>query len=329
MQLLYRLARLLWAPLLCALAAPAFAQDANITQPIPELERLLAAEPLVITNAEISRPKAKGDITLKADVSFGGAPPLRVKLRKAEPGADTFNNVPRYDLAAYELQKLFIDPAEYVVPPTVLRMIPRTDFVKYQADVARTFSSADQVLAVLQYWLSDILVLADVYDAARFEADPVYARHIGQLNIFTYLIEHRDSNAGNFLIGKAATGARVFSIDHGVAFASIDSDRGDAWRTLRVTRLPADTVARLRAITLPMLEARLGVLAQWRLEGDRFIPVEHGPNLSPTRGVRREGKDLQMGLTKREIMQVNKQLTRLLERIDAGEFTVVAATAAG
>jgi len=175
-------------PLLLALAFTAAAQDSNITQPIADLERLLAAEPLVITQAEISRPKAKGDITLKADVSFGGAPPLRVKLRKAEPGANTFNNVPRYDLAAYELQKLFIEPAEYVVPPTALRFVPLADFAKYQPDVARTFSSADQVLAVLQYWLSDIAVIADVYNPTRFSADPLYARHIGQLNVLTYLI---------------------------------------------------------------------------------------------------------------------------------------------
>jgi hypothetical protein len=317
--------RLFAVSLLFGLAATASAQDANITQPIADLERLLAAEPLVITQAEVSRPKAKGDITLKADVSFGGAPPLRVKLRKAEPGADTFNNVPRYDLAAYELQKLFIDPAEYVVPPTALRMIPRQDFVKYQSDVVRTFSSADQVLAVLQYWLSDIAVVADVYDPARFDADALYARHIGQLNVLTYLIEHRDSNVGNFLIGKSPTGARVFSIDHGVAFASIDSDRGEAWKNIRVNRLPADTVAKLRTVTLPMLEQRLGVLAQWKLEGDRYVPVALGPNLSPNRGVRREGKDLQMGLTKSEIAAVNRLLVRLLQRIDAGEIAVTAA----
>jgi hypothetical protein len=317
--------RLLTLPLLCALAPAVFAQDAHITQSTVELERLLAAEPLVIMHAEISRPKAKGDITLKADVSFGGAPPLRVKLRKAEPGADSFNNVPRYDLAAYELQKLFLDPAEYVVPPTALRMIPRAEFAKYQADVSRTFSSADQVLAVLQYWLSEILVLADVYDATRFDADPVYARHIGQLNVLTYLIAHRDSNAGNFLIGKAATGARVFSIDHGVAFASIDSDRGELWKSLRVKRLPADTVERLRGITVPILEQRLGVLAQWRLEGENYVPVTPGPNLSVNRGVRRQGKDLQMGLSRSEIMAIHRLLTRLLQRIDAGEITVVTA----
>jgi hypothetical protein len=321
-----RLARLFAAPLLCALAATAIAQDANITQPIADLERLLAAEPLVITHAEISRPKAKGDITLKADISFGGAPPLRVKLRKAEPGAEAFNNVPRYDLAAYELQKLFIPASEYVVPPTALRMVPRADFAKYQPDVARTFSNADQVLGVVQYWLQDILVIADVFNAERFAADPIYARHIGQLNVLTHLIQHRDSNAGNFLIGKAATGPRVFSIDHGVAFASIDSDRGEAWKDIRVTRLPADTVEQLRAITLPVLEQKLGVLAQWRLEGDRYVAVPLGPNLSVHRGVRREGKDLQMGLTRSEIQAVNRLLGRLLQRIDAGEITTVAAT---
>jgi hypothetical protein len=323
----HRLARWSAIPLLLALAASAAAQDSNITQPIADLERLLAAEPLVIASAEISRPKAKGDITLKADISFGGAPPLRVKLRKAEPGGEEFNNVPRYDLAAYELQKLFIPPAEYVVPPTALRMVDLADFQKYQPDVKRTFAGADQVLAVLQYWLSDILVLADVYKAERFNSDPVYARHIGQLNVLTHLIQHRDSNAGNFLIGKAEQGARVFSIDHGVAFASIDSDRGELWKDMRVTQLPADTVAELRKVTLPVLQQKLGVLAQWRLEGDKFVPVPPGPPLSVHLGVRRQGKDLQMGLTRTEIQAIHRLLTKLLARIDAGEITTVPAAA--
>jgi hypothetical protein len=310
------------------LVATATAQDANIKQPIEELERLLAAEPLVITHAEISRPNAKGDITLRADVSFGGAEPLRVKLRKAEPGANSFNNVPRYDLAAYELQKLFLDPAEYVVPPTALRMVPLADFAKYSPGVKRTFPGADQVVAVVQYWLSDIKSIEDVFDSARFAADPVYARHIGQLNVLTYLIRHRDSNRGNFLIGKAEVGARVFSIDHGVAFASEDSDRGELWKDLRVNRLPADTVERLRRVTPQLLTERLAVLAQWQLEDGSYVPVAGGENLSQGNGVRREGKDLQMGLTKSEISSLNRLLKRLLEQVDRGEITLVPAEGA-
>jgi hypothetical protein len=320
-----RLKRAFAASLFLSLAAAAVAQDANIKQPIADLERLLAAEPLVITHAEISRPNAKGDITLRADISFGGAEPLRVKLRKAEPGANTFNNVPRYDLAAYELQKFFLDPPEYLVPPTNLRMVALADFAKYSPGVRGTFPGADQVLAVVQYWLSDIKSIPDVYDAARFAADPVYARHIGQLNVLTYIIRHRDSNQGNFLIGKAEQGARVFSIDHGVAFASEDSDRGELWKDMRVTRLPADTVERLRKITLEQLTERLSVLAQWKLKDGNYVPVATGANMSEHRGVRRSGDDLQMGLNKSEIREVYRLLEKLLDRVDKGEITLVPA----
>jgi hypothetical protein len=280
MQQMHRLLGLFTASLLLGMAATSMAQDANITRPIAELEKLFATEPLVITQAQISRPKAKGDITLRAQLSFGGSPPVEAKLRHADPGADSFNNVPRYDVAAYELQKLFLDPAEYVVPPTALRMVGVPEFAKYSPTVERTFSGADQVVAVVQYWLSDIRVIADVYLPDRFAADPLYARHIGQLNVLTYLINHRDSNLGNFLIGKQEVGARVFSIDHGVAFGSADSDRGELWRVIRVNQLPADTVARLRKVTLETLQEKLGVLAQWQLKGGAYVPVPLGRNLS-------------------------------------------------
>jgi hypothetical protein len=308
------------------LAAGATAQDANITLPVAEIEQLLGAEPLVITAAEISRPKASGDITLKAEVAFGDSPPLRVKLRRAEPGGEAFNNVPRYDLAAYQLQQLFLDQAEYVVPPTALRMVPLADFRRYAPDVARTFPPAEQVLSVVQYWLADVKVIADVYDPDRFASDPLYARHIGQLNIFTHLVDHRDSNAGNFLIGRAESGPRVFSIDHGVAFASIDGDRGELWQSIRIDRLPSDAVARLRAITPAMLQDRLGVLAQWRLQDGRYVPVSRGANLWESRGLRRKGDELQLGLTRGEINSIYKRLARLLQRVDAGELQLVPAT---
>jgi hypothetical protein len=297
------------------------AQDANITAPVPELERMLDDDPFTITSAEISRPKAKGDITLKAQLSFAGREPLAVKLRKAEPGADVFNNVPRYDLAAYELQKFFLDPPEYVVPPTALRMVPLAEFLKYSPDVKPTFPGADEVVAVVQYWLHDIKVIADVLDPATFETDAVYARHIGQLNILTYLIQHRDSNAGNFLIGRQAPGARVFSIDHGVAFASTDSDRGMLWKDLRVKKLPADAVARLRKITHEDLDARLGVLIQWQLQQGHYVRVPNGANASQYRGVRRNGDTLQMGLTRSEIADVFRQVRRLLDKVDSGDIT--------
>lgn len=319
-----RLIHLFVALLSFAWAAPGAAQSENLARPVADLERLITAEPLVITHAQVTRPTATTtDITLRAEVSFAGEAPMRVKLRRAGPGAEEFNNVPRYDLAAYELQKMFLDPAEYLVPPTTLRFIPLADLQKFQPSAQPTFGGADQVLAVVQYWLQNVTGPADVLDLARFDTDALYARHIGQLNVLTYLIEHADSNAGNFLLGRAERGARVFSVDHGVAFASASSDRGELWREMRVKRLPADTVARLRAITETMLERRLSVLAQWKLEGGRYVPVAPGAELPRRTGVRRSGNDLQMGLTSKEIAGVQSQLKRLLRRIDAGEIGVV------
>ena len=93
---------------------------------------------------------------------------------------------------------------------------------------------------------------------------------------------------------------------------------------MRVKRLPADPVARLRTITEPMLQQRLAVLAQWKLEGGRYLPVAPGPELPRRTGVRRSGNDLQMGLTAKEIAGVHFQLKRLLKRIDSGEISVAA-----
>jgi len=315
------LLQLATAGLVVSTALAAAAQDLNIPRPADELEREIATEPFRITTAEISRPKAKGDITLKAELSFAGEPPYRVKLRRAEPGAEDFNNRPRYDLAAYELQKLFLDPVDYVVPPTALRWVPLAELKPYAAEARPTFKGADEVLVVLQYWLQEVKVIADVYDEQRFAADPVYARHIGQLNVLTWLIEHGDSNVGNFLISRAEEGARVFSIDNGVAFAFNESDRGRLWRALRVDRLPADTVERLRGVTEDELHRRLGVLAEWRLEDGRWIAATPGGNLGAARGVRASKEAVQLGLTKSEINQVWRQLQRVLKDVDSGRIS--------
>lgn len=310
------IARTVIATGVLGIAGVAVAADVNIPVPAGTLERQLATEPFHIVAAEISRPKARGDITLKAEVSFSGGAPYRVKLRRAEPGAESFNNRPRYDLASYELQKLFLDPDEYVVPPTALRMVPVAELLPYAREARPTFRGSDEVLVVLQYWLQDVKVVADAYDPVLFGSDPGYARHVGQLNVLTYLIEHGDANLGNFLASRAGQAPRVFSVDNGVAFAHNESDRSDMWKYLRVPSLPADTIARLRALSPEVLREKLGVLAQWRLEGGRWIAEPPGENLAPQRGVRQEDGVLQLGLTRSEIAQLDRRRMQLLRQVD-------------
>jgi hypothetical protein len=314
--------RALLAALVVAVSWSAAAQDRNITLPVADLEHMLGSEPMQIVAATISRPKLQGatDITLKADVTFSERPPIRVKLRKAERGGETFNNVPRYDLAAYELQKLLMDAQEYVVPPSALRMLPVAQLKPYAPDARATFPGSDDVLCVVQYWLQDVTVPQDVLFPERFESDALYARHIGQLNVLTYLIGHRDSNLGNFMVSAVPEGARVFSIDNGVAFASEGSDRGELWRSMRVKRLPADTVARLRKLTEAELNSRLGVLAEWKLENGHYVAISPGENLRPRSGVRRKEGVVQMGLSQGEIGAVWSRAQKLLRMIDDGDI---------
>ena len=311
---------LLVAVLAVAASSPASAQDKNVLIPVPELEHMLQTEPLRIVSAQVTRPKAVGDITLRAEVAFGDRPPMRVKLHRAEPGADTFNNVPRYDAAAYELQKLVLDPPDYVVPPTALRLVPLAELKPYAPAASATFSGSSEVLCVVQYWLQEVIAPADVLDTAQLQSDAVYARHIGQLNVVTYLMRHGDSNAGNFLISKEPSGARVFSVDNGVAFNSEESDRGELWRSMRVKRLPADVVERLRKLTEADVKARLAVVGQWKLVDGRFVAEPPGRNVNSNKGVRREGPIVQMGLTHREISDVWDRAKRLQKMIDNKEI---------
>jgi len=303
--------------------AAADAIDVNIPVPAEALERQLATEPFSIVAAEISRPTVRSDITLKAEVSFSGNPPFRVKLRRAEPGAEDSNNRPRYELAAYELQKLFLEPAEFVVPPTALRTMPVAELLPYAKQARPTFRGSEDVLVVLQYWLQEVKVVADAYSSKLFATDAGYARHVGQLNVLTYLIEHGDANLGNFLVSRAASSPRVFSVDNGIAFAFNDSDRGNTWSRLRVPELPADSVERLRAVTLDELQRRLGVLVQWRLVDGRWVAEPPGENLGPQRGVRQQDGVVQLGMTRAEIAQVDRRRMELLEAVDEGRVGLV------
>src|SRR5207248_464230 len=54
-------------------ALPAAAQDRHVLLPVAELERILATEPMRIVRAEITRPKAEGDIVGQRGVYAAGS----------------------------------------------------------------------------------------------------------------------------------------------------------------------------------------------------------------------------------------------------------------
>jgi len=304
-----------------ALTAPAVAQNPNYLRPVPEVEQRLDSLPFLVMGVRGIRSPT--DTTKRVEMAYPDSVVLFAKLKPAPPGGDQdFNNRPRYELAAYSLQKLFLEPDDYVVPPTALRALPLSQVQRWDERAIPTFDATRSVLVALQYWLNNV-TSKNFFDGDRFKTDTVYARHLADMNILTYLIRHSDSNAGNFLVSRDSAAPHVYSVDNGVAFRSTMSDRGIAWQDLRVDRLPRGTVERLRAITPERLDQALGVLAQFGIGADReLIPFPPGAVLNDKQGVRRLGNIVQFGLTRSEIDDVRSRLAILLKRVDNGEIAL-------
>ena len=294
------------------------AQDANITMHAPRIETLLRDSTFRPVAAQGSR--FKGDRTEHVLLAFNDSTAIEVKWAVAPRGGEAFNNQPRYEAAAYELQKLFLDERDYVVPPTVLRMVPQSVFTASPGLKGEpTFDGGQSVLVALQYWTAEVTP-EDVFNPKRADRDSVYARHLGDLNILTYLIRHRDANKGNMLISSDTANPRLFAVDNGVAFNSPPSNRGADWQNMRVKRVSASTAARLRSITDSSLTSVLGVVAQFERRGDDYVATAIGPNLDKDDGVRRKDSTLQLGLTTAEIDGVRDRLKALVKEIDKGKI---------
>ena len=310
--------------IMCTLAAAGLpihdlaSQDGNIAMRAARVEAYLRDSALKPVASEGSR--FKGDRTEHVMLAFNDTTAIEVKWAVAPAGGEAFNNQPRYEAAAYELQKLFLGERDYVVPPTALRMVPQSVFdASAGLKGEPTFDDSPAVLVELQYWTMG--VTADgVFDPKRANRDSVYARHLGDLNILTYLIRHRDANKGNMLLSADSANPRLFAVDNGVAFNSPPSNRGTDWERMRVERVSAPTVARLRSINEANLTTALGVVAQFERRGDDYVATAPGPNLDADKGIRRKGSTLQLGLTSYEIEGVRDRLKSLLKDIDRGRI---------
>jgi len=304
----------LWVP-----SDELLAQDLNIPLPVDSIEYLLASAPFELPD-DLTGTRFQGDRTMRVDLRFDPATSILTKWAPAPPGAEAFNNVPRYEVAAFRIQLLFLEDDEIVVPPTVMRAMPLDWYRTVANDVNRTFRGTEAVVVVLQSFVN-FVTDENVWDEDRFESDPAYARHWANANLLTYLIRHSDSNTGNLLISSMTSNPRVFSVDNGVAFNSIESDRGTRWRSLQVDRFPAATVERMRTLTEEQFHEALGVLAQWEVgEDEELTRVPVTENIDPRRGVRERDGQIQIGLTRDEIEDSWYRLEVFLGQVDTGRY---------
>ena len=277
------------------------------------------------------------ELTERKQTEYGGSGPSRITLYfpkiersirfkwKAVPSEEleTVNNSPRKEIAAYEIQKLFLDPEDYVVPTTLLHCEPMGRYAAEQGALRPSMKGTDCVLGVLSVWLQDVTITETLYEEARFTKEPDYAHYMANFNLLTYLIDHKDARESNFLVAKDNARRQVFSVDNGIAFQPfLYKFFADNWNVIRVAGLRKKYVERLRKLERKDLDV-LGIVAQFeKNEGGVFVPVSKGDNLSPNEGVRLRGEVIQIGLAKFEIDGVWERIQRLLEEVDSGEIPV-------
>ena len=190
-------------------------------------------------------------------------------------------------------------------------------------DPSPQIPGASCMLLFLALWLENVTVPDVLYEQERFLVDATYARYLADLNLFAYLIDHRDKRKGNFLVSMDDDLRRAFSIDNGMAFDPFWYNYFvQHWNEIRVAALRRESVDRLRRWTRRDLEG-LRVVQQFELKADgMLVESEPGPPLSEVGFAARDGV-VQFGLGAEEVDALWARIQSLLAEVDAGRIPVL------
>lgn len=299
---------------------------------VTDVERWLATADLEIMGASPTPSGVQGARILQLRRG-GDGEVFRVKWRAHS--TTTSRNSPRRELAAYAVQKLFLDPEEYIAPPTAPHCFP---LEAYRAQVDRkakaTFPRTRCVYGIMSYWLEDVESLADAREAGWFRGEnghaldrALFARHAGYrdsiatVNLFTHVIAHADSHARNFVVTREPADPFVYSVDNSLSLGLAKNpklpDESD-WSRIRVPSLPRARIERLRGLGAAV--DRLRGVAELERRGQDLIVVEPSIDRPPSDGMDWADDRLRVGLTASEIDGVRRRAARLVERVDRGEL---------
>ena len=249
---------------------------------------------------------------------------LKWKFKKMVPGwLDSFNTSFRKEIAAYEVQKFFLDPEDYVVPTALPICVSRERYLKVIGYAAASLEGTDCVLGLASTWLVNVTVPDRLYDESRFLEDPTYAYYMSNFNILTYLIQHRDAKGGQFLVAKDDKRRQVFSVDNGISFGFWPYNFFiTQWDTIHLPALRQDSIDRLRKIQRRDLD-HLEVIAQLEKDENGILkPVPPGENMNPKNGATYIDGTLQYGLTRSEIDDLWERIQELVTEVDSGNIQV-------
>lgn len=283
-------------------------------------EKMMREAPMAILSEKYAGAGVSGASRIEARYP-GQDELLTLKWKTMPIRLDGINNSPRRELASYQLQFLFLEPEDFLVPPSVARCLVPETFAEPDPHRPKIRPNTSCELGVLSLWLNDVTIPRPLYDEARFLSDPTYARYLANFNLLTHLLRHRDGRNGNFLIANDPSRPITFAIDNGMTFGGFFYNWFvDNWDDIEVPALPRESIDRLRQIEKRDVK-KLGVVAELHLDDDGvYRAVEHGKNLGRTKGVRTRPGIIQFGLTESEIEDVLERIEDLLKDVDDGKI---------
>jgi hypothetical protein len=283
-----------------------------------EAERRLGHEPFEILEAKRTASGVAG--AQKWKLRFGDGKVLKAKWKAAPPySGDGWNNSPRREIAPYEIQKWFLDEADYIVPTSEVRCIPLAVYhEKVDPEAHATFRGTNCVFGVLSMWLQDVEEPAQIWHPEMFEQGGYYRFSIAAVDVLTLLIGHQDGRPANFLWSTDGR-HQVFSIDNGISFHAFPfNPLVKNWDGIRVPALPRKVIERLDHVG-PKEINDLAVLRHLELDADGVLRVKKATeNLDPDKGSRVGRGVLQIGLRRSEILEIEERIGFLLHQAESG-----------
>ncbi|MDH3968105.1 MAG: hypothetical protein OEU56_13900 [Rhodospirillales bacterium] len=275
----------------------------------------------------VSEKQTAAGITGAAEVTLSLAAidkELTFKWKEAIPARlDQDNNSPRREIAVYQVQRLFLDPEDYVVPTSLMYCVPLEEVRKKDKNKAPSVPGTNCVLGNLSVWLQNVTQPDPLFEEVRFLKDPSYAYFMANIGLLTFLVSHHDGKPSNWLASKEENRRQVFVVDNGVSFRAWPHNPfATNWDVIRVPAFRKDSVDRLRKIKREDLDV-LGVVAQLETNDDGvFMSVPPGENLDPKRGVRISDGTVQFGLTTGELGDLWQRIQQVIGEVDDGTLPV-------
>jgi hypothetical protein len=253
----------------------------------------------------------------------GGRVVFRVKWRAHTTSHSL--NVPFREVAAHAVQKLFLEPHEWVVPPAATTCF---SLKSYRAHVDRNakppFDGINCVFGVLSYWIEDAHGMNGALDEELFWQSRTYRDSLANVNLMSFLIDHGDSHPAQFVTTGDSSEPRVHLVDNTIAFSDFRNPSVPPewdWSKLKVPALPRRSVERLAAIDRRDLE-RLHAIEQYANQAGRLVRKPTPMRLGPTEsGMAWVHGDLVLGLDDAEIARLEKRVREVVARVGRGEIS--------